>query len=67
MPLRLLNIGVAQKLQVPIQYIWGHVLFTGIESSARVVVDNFKRRVAITEMKHTEEIAERLANLQASL
>ena len=43
-----------------IQYMWQHVLVTGIKGA--VAEDVFKE-IAITEMKHAEEIAERLAYL----
>jgi len=58
--MELLNKGIARELQVSIQYMWQHVLVTGIESAA---VENIFRKIAITEMKHAEEIAERLAYL----
>ncbi len=56
----LLNRGIARELQVSIQYMWQHVLVTGIKS---VAVEEIFRKIAITEMKHAEEIAERLAYL----
>ncbi len=56
----LLNRGIARELQVSIQYIWQHVLATGIESAP---VKDIFRKIAITEMRHAEEIAERLAYL----
>jgi len=58
--MELLNKGIARELQVSIQYMWQHVLVTGIESAA---VEDIFRKIAITEMKHAEEIAERLAYL----
>ena len=58
--MELLNSGIARELQVSIQYIWQHVLAKGIES---VAVEDIFREIAITEMKHAEEIAERLAYL----
>ena len=58
--LEMLNKAIAMELQVSIQYMWQHVLATGIDSVA--VADVFKE-LAITEMKHTEAIAERLAYL----
>lgn len=58
--MELLNKGIARELQVSIQYMWQHVLVKGIESAA--VGDIFKE-IAITEMKHAEKIAERLAYL----
>jgi len=58
--MELLNRGIARELQVSVQYMWQHVLATGIESAA---VEDIFRKIAITEMKHAEEIAERLAYL----
>ncbi len=58
--MELLNGAIARELQVSIQYMWQHVLVKGIESAA---VEDVFRKIAITEMKHAEEIAERLAYL----
>jgi len=58
--MELLNRGIARELQVSIQYMWQHVVAKGIES---VAVEDIFRKIAITEMKHAEEIAERLAYL----
>jgi len=58
--MELLNRGIARELQVSVQYMWQHVLATGIESAT---VEDIFRKIAITEMKHAEEIAERLAYL----
>ena len=58
--LELMNRGIARELQVSIQYMWQHVLVRGIKSAS--VKDIFKE-IAVTEMKHAEEIAERLAYL----
>ena len=58
--LELMNKGIARELQVAIQYMWQHVLVTGIKS---LVVEEIFKEIAITEMKHAEEIAERLAYL----
>ncbi len=58
--MELLNRGIARELQVSIQYMWQHVLATGVESAA---VEDIFREIAITEMKHAEAIAERLAYL----
>lgn len=55
--LELMNKGIARELQVSIQYMWQHVTVTGIKGA--VVSDVFKE-IAIAEMKHAEEIAERL-------
>jgi bacterioferritin len=54
----MMNKAIAREIQVSIQYMWQHVLWKGIEGFA--VKDELKS-IAITEMKHAEEIAERLA------
>ena len=53
----LMNKAIARELQVSIQYMWQHVRATGVESLE--VTDKLKK-IAITEMKHAEAIAERL-------
>ena len=58
--LELLNKGIARELQVSIQYMWQHILAKGIKGA---VVENMLRDIAITEMKHAEDLAERLAFL----
>lgn len=58
--LELLNKAIARELQVSIQYMWQHVLWSGVKGFA--VKDELKK-IAITEMKHAEAIAERLAYL----
>ena len=58
--LELMNRGIARELQVSTQYMWQHVLVTGINGA---VVEGTFKEIAITEMKHAEEIAERLASL----
>jgi bacterioferritin len=52
-----LNQAIAREIQVSIQYMWHHVMASGINSA--VVKDVFEK-IAIQEMKHAEEIAERL-------
>lgn len=52
-----LNDAIAREIQVSIQYMWQHVQVKGIKGE--VVKGTFKE-TAITEMKHAEEIAERL-------
>lgn len=52
-----LNQAIARELQVSIQYIWQHVTVTGINAES---VGGIFRQIAITEMKHAEDIAERL-------
>jgi len=53
----LLNQAIARELQVSIQYMWQHVQWGGVKHYA--VSDEFKS-IAIAEMKHAEQIAERL-------
>ena len=53
----LLNRAIARELQVSVQYMWQHVLWSGTKGFA--VKDEFKK-IAIVEMKHAEQIAERL-------
>lgn len=55
--LELMNKGVAREIQVAIQYMWQHVQWSGVKGFA--VKDELKE-IAIEEMKHAEEIAERL-------
>lgn len=55
--LTLLNRAIARELQVSIQYMWQHVLWSGVSGHA---VKDELRAIAITEMKHAEAIAERL-------
>lgn len=58
--IELLNKGIAREIQVSVQYMWQHVSAKGIEGA---IVEDIFRKIAITEMKHAEEIAERLAYL----
>ncbi len=53
----LLNEAIARELQVSIQYMWQHVQTTG--PLHHLLADELKK-IAIQEMKHAEEIAERL-------
>ncbi|MGB9677559.1 MAG: ferritin-like domain-containing protein [Candidatus Ratteibacteria bacterium] len=55
--LELLNEAIARELQVSIQYMWQHVQWRGVKGFA---VQEELKKVAITEMKHAEAIAERL-------
>jgi bacterioferritin len=52
-----LNDAIAREIAVSIQYMWQHVMGEGLESPQ--VTEVFKK-IAITEMKHAEAIAERL-------
>ncbi|MDK2383318.1 MAG: ferritin-like domain-containing protein [Candidatus Korarchaeota archaeon] len=53
----LLNQAIAREIQVSIQYMWQHVQTTG--PLHHLLADELKK-VAIEEMKHAEQIAERL-------
>lgn len=55
--LDLLNKGIARELQVSIQYMWQHVQTTGMDGA---VAEGILRKIAISEMKHAEALAERL-------
>lgn len=52
-----LNEAIASELQVAIQYMWQHVQWGGVKGFA--VHDELKS-IGIAEMKHAEDIAERL-------
>jgi len=52
----LMNKGIASELQVSIQYMWQHVLWSGVKGMA---VKEELKAIAIQEMKHAEAIAER--------
>jgi bacterioferritin len=58
--LNLLNDAIARELQVAIQYMWQHVQWRGVKGFA---VKDELEKIAITEMKHAEAIAERLVYL----
>ncbi|HBO70202.1 MAG TPA: ferritin [Deltaproteobacteria bacterium] len=53
----MLNDAIAREIQVSVQYMWQHVQAVGI---AGEVARPIFKQIAITEMKHAEEIAERL-------
>lgn len=53
----LLNQAIAREIQVAIQFMWQHIRATGIESLE--AGDRF-RTIALQEMVHAEQIAERL-------
>ncbi|MGQ9538082.1 MAG: ferritin-like domain-containing protein [Candidatus Bathycorpusculaceae bacterium] len=55
--LEMLNDAIARELQVSVQYMWQHVQWIGVKGFA---VQEELKKVAITEMKHAEAIAERL-------
>jgi bacterioferritin len=52
-----LNKAIARELQVSIQYMWQHIQVTGLDGA---VVKEVFRKTAIAEMKHAEQLAERL-------
>jgi len=52
-----LNDAIAREIQVSIQYMWQHVMVRGINAET---VGGIFKKIAITEMKHAEAIAERL-------
>ena len=56
-----LNLAIARELQVAIQYMWQHVLWSGIKG---IAVKDALKSIAIAEMKHSEAIAERLVYLE---
>ena len=58
--LDMLNTGIAREIQVSIQYMWQHVLWSGVKAFA---VQGELKSIAVAEMKHAESIAERLAYL----
>ena len=58
--LELLNKATARELQVSIQYMWQHVQWKGVKGFA---VQEELKKMAVTEMKHAEAIAERLVYL----
>ena len=61
--LDMLNDAISRELQVSIQYIWQHVTVRGINSES---VGGVFKQVAMAEMKHAEQIAERLDYLGGS-
>ena len=54
-----LNEAIARELQVSIQYMWQHVSWKHPRKEVR---DELKK-IAIVEMRHAEDIAERLVEL----
>lgn len=55
--LDLLNKAIAREIQVSIQYMWQHVMWSGVKGFA---VKDELEDIAKAEMKHAEMIAERL-------
>jgi bacterioferritin len=60
----MLNDAIARELQVSVQYMWQHVTVVGIKSES---VGGVFKKIAIVEMKHAEQIAERLDYLGGKL
>ena len=60
---KMLNDAIAREIAVSIQYMWQHIQVVGVKGIA--VQDKFKQ-TAITEMKHAEQIAERLWYLEGT-
>ncbi|HET6516345.1 MAG TPA: ferritin-like domain-containing protein [Thermodesulfovibrionales bacterium] len=52
-----LNDAIAREIQVSVQYMWQHVMVRGINSES---LGGVFKGIAMAEMKHAEEIAERL-------
>ena len=57
-----LNKAIARELQVSIQYMWQHVSWKHPKKEIRDEV----KKIAIVEMRHAEDIAERLVELGAT-
>ena len=55
--IEMLNKAISLELQVSIQYMWQHVRIYGFDHLA--IAEELKK-IAITEMKHAESIAERV-------
>jgi len=55
--LDMLNQAIAREIQVAVQYMWQHVQWSEVKHFS--VKDELKS-IAVEEMKHAEEIAERL-------
>lgn len=58
--LDLLTNGISLELHASMKYMWQHILAKGLNGA---IVQKLFRDVAITEMKHAEYLAERLAFL----
>jgi len=56
----MLNDAIAREISVSISYMWQHVLMTGVKGFS---VRGEIKEISIVEMKHAEEIAERLVYL----
>jgi bacterioferritin len=59
-----LNDAISRELSVSISYMWQHIVIRGALAEA---VGGIFKKVAIAEMKHAEDIAERLDYLGGTL
>ena len=55
--LDILNESIARELAALTQYMWQHVMATGLESAE---IQEVFKKISIDEMKHAERFAERL-------
>jgi bacterioferritin len=58
--LELVNKGIARELHASITYMWQRMMAKGVEGAT---TENIFREAATTEMKHAEQLAERLVFL----
>jgi bacterioferritin len=56
----MLNDAIARELAVSISYMWQHVIMAHIGAKS---VGKIMKKIAIIEMTHAEEVAERLVSL----
>jgi len=49
--------AIAREIQVSVQYMWQHIMAKGLESAE---ISGVFQKVAVSEMKHAERIAERI-------
>ena len=53
----ILNESIARELAALVQYMWQHVMASGLQSAE---IEEIIKKVSIDEMKHAEKLAERL-------
>jgi bacterioferritin len=58
--LEFLTKGIDLELHVSMKYMWQHILVKGLEGAT---VEKLFRDIAITQMKHAEDLTERLVFL----
>jgi bacterioferritin len=58
--LDLLTKGIALEIQVSMKYMWQHILVKGLEGA---FLETIFRDIGIAEMKHAEDLAERIVFL----